>query len=233
MVTQTDLTDVFGVDVDALFREWIHGEFAAWLQEKFPGKHITLVLLDTAQRIDACEYWFDSQDYQLFVEHVGTDDAQEKAKQSGGTLQNVHRKLRFVLRTGLDSLDAEEEYAHLVLPGDFPWEGAGDHAAQLGGVSGLDKESDWQAFCKCVDKLNELLSAINRAAMAKANELRQLEDSPVEVKYLEGIELTVDEVFPDLVRPGSDDQPEEAGGDGSSTDETASEVAAPEGDTAQ
>ena len=82
----------------------------------------------------------------------------DKGDGEGGFVMNVERKLHFSLRTGLNSVEARYN-KHLILPGDFPYQGAGWHRGFTGGVSGLKEESDWWVFCFCVDRHGDLLRA--------------------------------------------------------------------------
>jgi hypothetical protein len=77
---------------------------------------------------------------------------------------NVEHKLRFVLRTGLDSSEAVTR-PDLVEPGDFAFAGAGHYRGYTGGVSGLKQESDWWVFCRLVDRLIGIRTRLARAAM--------------------------------------------------------------------
>jgi hypothetical protein len=188
-----NLNNHFGIDVQVRFDAWFHGEFAAEFQERWPGKGISLVVLDPDSRVAACLDWDTPLNHAVIVDFLGNEESHEK---KGGTLNNVAGKLQYVLRTSCDSLRAETDYAYL-RPGDFPWEGAGERKDFIGGVSGLAKEEDWEVFGRCIDRLIELLGKVGRAAKAKAESLHTSDDPPIGAKYLH-VTLTDDEVWPSL-----------------------------------
>jgi hypothetical protein len=187
-----NLSNVFGVNVHGMFMDWFNGEFTEMFEGRFPGKGMTLVILDTDDIIELERHWRDPMGRAMIVAHIGD---KETAVTNNGTMQNVEGKLRFVLRTGRNSVDAETQQ-DLVSPGDFPWEGAGHYRNNIGGVSGLAKEEDWEMLCICVDKLIDLLKQVNTAAMAMSDKLRRKTDCPAGAKYLNGINVSGE--FPDM-----------------------------------
>ena len=100
----------------------------------------------------------------------------------GSARENVERKLRFSLRTGLNSSEAKY-HRHLVLPGDFPYEGAGRHRGIWGGVSGLQEEQDWWVFRRCTDMFIELYGEEIQERI-DLSDRRKNPDRTVEQKYL-------------------------------------------------
>ena len=100
----------------------------------------------------------------------------------GGTRENVERKLRFSLRTGLNSSEAKY-HRHRILPGDFPYEGAGCHRGFWGGVSGLQEEQDWWIFRRCVDMLVELRED-DVQGLLDLSDRRKNPDRTIRQKYL-------------------------------------------------
>lgn len=188
-----DLTNHFGINVQEKFLSWFHGDFAKEFAERFPGKGITLVILDPDNTLLACLDWHTPLAHQIFVGVLGDPKA---SNEPGGTYNNVAGKLMYVLRTGsYESRAAETDYA-MLRPGDFPWEGAGLYQDFLGGVSGLDKEDDWAVYCQCIDKLRELLEAVGKKAKEIADLRRGAQGFPVEVKYLNRIVLADEDVWP-------------------------------------
>lgn len=188
-----DLTNHFGIDVKRRLNDWFHGEFATEFAERFPDKGITLVILDPDNTLQACLDWRTPLAHEIFVGVLGDAKA---SNEPGGTYNNVAGKLTYVLRTNsVVSRSAETDYA-MLRPGDFPWEGAGMHEDFLGGVSGLAKEDDWEVYCQCIDKLRELLEAVGKKAKETADELRGTEGAPRGAKYLNGIVLTDEDVWP-------------------------------------
>jgi hypothetical protein len=194
-----DLTNHFGIDVKRKFLDWFHGDFAKEFAERFPGKGITLVILDPDNLFQASLDWHTPLAHEILVGVLGDLKA---SNEPGGTYNNVAGKLTYVLRTGsYESLDAETNYA-MLRPGDFPWQGAGLYEEFPGGVSGLDKEDDWTVYCECIDKLRELLDAVGKKAMEVADELRGTEGASVGFKYLNRIVLRDEDVWP----PAAEDQ---------------------------
>ncbi len=186
-----ELTDVFGLNVKAMFLEWFHGDFATEFAQRFPGKGMTFVLLDPDDTLAAVISWRRPLEYAMIASHLG--DA-AVARAPDGTLENVGGKLRFCLRNMEDSVVAETN-PRLVRAGDFPWEGAGNHRdLWWGGVSGLLKKEDWELFCQCVDWIDDLVTRITKKAIQKADALRKQEGCPVGTKYLKGITITLDEL---------------------------------------
>lgn len=186
-----DLSNHFGIDVKSRFDAWFHGEFADEFKERWPKKGITLVLLDMDNLFLLHEHWQDPLTHLLYVDFLGDEESHKK---TDGTLENVGGKLQYVLRTGNNSVEAQTDFAGL-RPGDFPWQGAGEHRGFLGGVSGLAKEEDWEVFRRCVNKLIELLEAVGEAASKKSERLRNSDNPEPGVKYL-NVTLTEDEVWP-------------------------------------
>ena len=186
-----NLHNVFGVNVHDMFMDWFDGEFAEMFEGRFPDKGMTLVVLKNDNLVELEQNWRYPQGFELIVAHMG-DEAVATTKD--GTYDNVKGKLRFVVRTGRNSVAAETQQ-NLVQPGDFPWEGAGNYMGYIGGVSGLAKEEDWEMFCICVDKLIELLKDVNSVAMTISDNLRKKPGCPSGAKYLNGINAS--EAFAD------------------------------------
>ena len=186
-----ELHNVFGVNVYQMFMDWFNGEFTEMFSERFPEKGMTLVILSSDNLVELEQNWRHPQGFELIVAHIG-DEAVATAKD--GTYDNVKGKLRFVLRTGLNSVAAETQQDR-VRAGDFPWEGAGHHMGYIGGVSGLAKKEDSEMLRICIDKLREMLKEVNTVAMTISDNLRKKPDCPSGSKYLNGINAS--EAFAD------------------------------------
>lgn len=185
-----DLKNVHGVNVLRMFMDWFEGEFTDEFVQRFPDKGMTLVVLKSDEFVELQQNWRHPQGFQMIVAHIG-DEAIATAE--NGTYDNVLHKLHFVLRTGEDSATAEIRQ-DLVRPGDFPWEGAGEYEGYVGGVSGLAKEEDWEMYCKCIDKLIELLTKVISKAMERSDKLRKQPDCPTGAKYMYHIDVS--DLFP-------------------------------------
>lgn len=184
--------NVHGVNVLRMFMDWFEGEFTDEFIASFPkAGGMTLVVLNTESIVDQAQTWRHPQGFEMIVAHIG-DAAVATAKE--GTYDNVKGKLRFVLRTGEDSVMAESRQ-DMVQVGDFPYEGAGFYEGYTGGVSGLAKEDDWKMYCKCIDKLIELLIKVISKAIERSKELREQPDCPPGAKYMYAIDVHSE--FPD------------------------------------
>ena len=186
-----NLHNVFGVNVYQMFMDWFDGEFTEMFNQRFPDKGMTLVILNSDNLVELEQNWRHPQGFELIVAHIG-DETVATAKD--GTYDNVKGKLRFVLRTGLNSVAAETQQDR-VRAGDFPWEGAGHHMGYIGGVSGLAKEEDSEMLRICIDKLREMLKEVNTVAMTISDNLRKKPGCPSGAKYLNGINAS--EAFAD------------------------------------
>lgn len=202
-----NLTDVFGVNVEERYRRWFRDVYVPEFRKRYPDKDITAIILNNEDAVELLNYWSEPLNDMLIMLHTGDEEA---AEAPGGTKDNVEGKLRFVLRVGQDSVEAEDALVHLVLPGDFPYEGAGIHEGFIGGVSGLKKEDDWKEYERLVDKLIEMLREVCSAAVAKANELRAQEDAPAGVKYLKDIDVSDQFPEPSTEAEDESDQTTEA-----------------------
>lgn len=141
----------FGTDIQSQLEEWWWGGG----EEKFfrlhpdeKGKKYFALILDPNYAHDA-QRPFAGPSYCL-TNLRGAD-----LLNPVGTPSNVAGKLRFVLRTGLDSVEAETRH-DLGLPGDFTWEGGGKTHGYPGGVSGFVKEVDTALRVEITEKIVEL-----------------------------------------------------------------------------
>lgn len=169
----------FWVDVQSQLEEWWWsvGEkefFAAHPDER--GKNYFAIILDP-------NYPHDWQRPFAGPSYFLTNVRESELLHPTGTPSNVAGKMRFVLRTGLDSVEAETRY-DLVLPGDFPWEGAGETDGYPGGVSGFAKKSDTVLRARITEKIVGLRTAaadpIYRAARRHPEATKYLGGDPLE-----------------------------------------------------
>lgn len=188
--TTLNLANVFGVNVEKMFRVWFENQYLPAFRELYPDKDITAVLLDP--RLGYFEQ-MQSWDNPLALSHIvlhsdNSTAGSIAATAPGGTLENVKRKLCYCLRIMANSVYAEE-YPESIREGDFPWEGAGEINGIVGGVSGLKKDEDWAELKKLIAKLRELLRAVNGAAVTKAAGLKGTPEHNLGAKYLIGINV--------------------------------------------
>lgn len=183
-----DLENFFGIDAKAQFELYLDSdEFVEWLEANCPATDpeypdpVSFALLNPD--------WRDFYDWRnpfggnnLLFSYVASGDV-VAGMEPDGTMENVEHKLRFVLRTGLNSVEAQTRL-DLVRPGDFPHEGAGTYRGYTGGVSGRKAPQDWIIFCHLVDKLIEILQQIGAQANARCDIERKVPDCKVGTKYL-------------------------------------------------
>lgn len=188
-----DLEDFFGVDVDTEFTRYLSSpKLKAWLDTNYPGDQpsISFALLNNDYRSEWD--WRDplGNRSHTLIKFVIWGDV-EAGMAPDGTMDNVGSKLRFVVREGMDSVEAETNL-YLVQPGDFPLEGAGTYRGFTGGVSGRKKREDWLIFCHLVDYLINLMNQVARQAHATCEVLRALPNCPSGIKYMNVIALKRD-----------------------------------------
>jgi hypothetical protein len=176
----------FGVDIQAQLAEWWFAEKLPELRQRFGADKdlyfaqldpATAELYDTVEPLEETLYELVSRQGEI---EPGTDDY-ELFYGPTGLRANVVGKMRFVLRTKLNSAVAEFR-PDLLESGDFPFEGAGAHLGYWGGVSGLKKEDDWTVFCEIVEKVRELRATAALVAVAACKNRKP--DAGPEVKYL-------------------------------------------------
>jgi hypothetical protein len=148
--------EYFGEEIDVALQNWLMDEFKAVLHRKYgEDAEVGVVILDPA-----ASYSWQNRIAGDYISCGNADDPRYSE-----LVENVEHKLRFVLRTGLNSSEATIR-PDLVEPGDFPYEGAGFYRGYCGGASGLNEETDWWVFRRTVDKLIELRSAAAAPAIA-------------------------------------------------------------------
>lgn len=188
-----NLEDYFGVNVHEEFTNYlVSPELQKWLDTNYPGAHpsISFALLNNDFRSE----WnwrnpLGNVDHVLIQSVIWGDVSAGLAPD--GTMENVDAKLHFVVREGLDSVEAET-HLYLVQPGDFPFQGAGTYRGFTGGVSGRTKREDWMIFCHLVDYLIDLLNQVAERANETCAALRNLDGCPKGLKYMDVIALKRD-----------------------------------------
>jgi len=148
--------DYFGTDLATAVRQWWSETFLAEVEKKFPGASLAVVLL----RSDVAHDWRDpgAADSVLLELRHGDGDTDQ-------LVANIHHKLHFTLRTGLDSIHARRN-PHLIEAGDFPHGGAVSHRGFFGGVSGLVEESDAWLAQQVIDQLVTIRARVAKSAVA-------------------------------------------------------------------
>ncbi len=148
--------EYFGTDLAQETARWWAGEFAGVLDAKFPGAPLAVVVL----RSDTAHDWRDPTAASSVLVEL-----RHGAGDTDPFVANIAHKMRFTLRTGLDSGHAQRS-SHLIEPGDFPFGGAVTHRGVVAGVSGLTEESDAWVAQQVVDHLVAVRAEIADAAVA-------------------------------------------------------------------
>jgi hypothetical protein len=188
-----ELANYFGIDVSARFDGWFRTDFADMIKARFGmDKIMSLIILDPDDACDALVNWREPLRNAMITADIGSAD---RVTSPTGTRNNVCGKLRYVLRTGRNSVEAETSHGSR-REGDFPWEGAGIYypagsgLTYIGGVSGLAKEEDWEMFVHCVEQLHGMIVMVDAAAKHKYDSLRAADDLPDEWKYMDGLTIS-------------------------------------------
>lgn len=156
MQTDGAVAEYFGTDLGQVLTRWWTDTFAAVVDDKFPGAALALVVL----RSDTTHDWRDPTAASSVLVEI-----RHGAGDTDPFVANVTHKLRFTVRTGLDSSHAQR-CSDLIEPGDFPFGGAVSHRGHLAGVSGLTEESDAWVAQQAVDHLVAVRRDIADAAVA-------------------------------------------------------------------
>lgn len=156
--------EYFGTDLAQETARWWAGEFAGVLDAKFPGAPLAVVVL----RSDTAHDWRDPTAASSVLVEL-----RHGAGDTDPFVANIAHKMRFTLRTGLDSADARR-HSHLIEPGDFPHGGGVSHRGVVAGVSGLAEGSDDWVARQVVDHLLAVRRGIADAAVAASR--RQVPD---------------------------------------------------------
>jgi hypothetical protein len=144
---------IFGLDIQQEMELWWDGEFMPVLAAKYGSFSVFVRILDPAAQHDWARL-DEVHSVLVALQHVVSSEDFE---------ENVYRKLRFTVRTGLDSSEARRQ-PHLIEPGDFPHAGAIAYRGIAGGASGLPEESDVWVVQQVIDHVVALRAA--RAQLA-------------------------------------------------------------------
>lgn len=147
---------VFGVDIIGDFKLWIHSVFAPKFHEQHPGKEFAGYIVEPGASFNPKST---SLNETLVFSTTSNNDVYM------GLLQNVRHKHQYSNRTGLDSSTAGDNL-HLVLPGDFAYDGFLCHRGIPAGGSGVRKEFDVVYVREIVDKYIELRGAVVREVIS-------------------------------------------------------------------
>ena len=169
--------EVFGVNFGEAFTSRIARDFTPKFREQHPGNefagyilHPRLVPVPLNPQVTADVYFMTSDDDEV------TD----------GLLANVDHKGQFSLEMGLDSSVACTE-PHLVIPGDFPYDGFIRYRGVWDGGSGVMKELDVVWVKKAVDIYAEVRGAVVKEVIEVVEWAREnWTNDTGDWKYLEG-----------------------------------------------
>jgi len=142
--------EVFGVSFRDEFRARIARDFTPLFEEQHPGHNFAGYILHPRMKpvprepqLTADVFFWTTDDYDLTL----------------GLVTNVDHKAQFALETGLDSSLACAE-PHLVMPGDYPYDGFFRYRGVWVGGSGVMKELDVDWAKKAVDIYAEVRGGI-------------------------------------------------------------------------
>ena len=154
-ILEGSIVEYFGKNLKATVTVWWSEEFAKVLDEKYGVQSVAAVILRPWVRHD----WRSPESAEsVLVELWHGPECEDDLR------ANAYHKLRFALRTGLDSSQADRN-PHLLEPGDFPNDGAAFHKGFVGAASGLPGESDVWVVQQVIDKLVSVRGDVGEAAI--------------------------------------------------------------------
>ena len=168
---------VFGVDIATPFLDWVENVFTPKFKAMHPNDEFVGYIIEPGTRFNPTK----TADTAVLV--YGTVKTNVKRQQ---LLANVDHKGHYSLRTGLESSTALDNL-HLVLPGDFVYDGFVCHRGIWTGGSGVRKEFDVVYVREVADEYIRLRAGVV-AEVVKVIEWAR-ENWPGDIggwKYLEG-----------------------------------------------
>jgi|GEM_PF-3930462 len=180
------LHEHFGTNIGSQMVEWWRGEFLPTIETARSDGNGGLKPVATVILAPVVQHnWRLPLQYvlvRLDTSHEGTHE-QDRFTGPVGLYLNVAGKLRFSLRTEQDSIFAELN-PDLLLPGDFPWEGAlYNYNGYTGGTSGLRKQDDAQVTMDVIQQLKKFRAAAARPFVLDSGNYRN-QPNPALAKYL-------------------------------------------------
>lgn len=141
---------VFGININTLLDKWMAKVFTPNFKSMHADEEFAGFIIEPGIKFDPVTtpmsevlIFSTSYDYDVYM----------------GLLQNVRHKACYSLRTGIDSSTALSNL-HLVVPGDFVYDGFVCHRGIKAGGSGVRKEFDVVYVREIVDKYIELRTAV-------------------------------------------------------------------------
>ena len=168
---------VFGVDIATPFLEWVRNVFTPRFKAVHPNDEFAGFIVEPSSRFNPYK-----TSLSTVLMYSTTDDIDTYMD----LLQNVRHKGQFSLRTGMDSSMARGN-THLVLPGDFVYDGFLFYRGLPTGGSGVRKEFDVVYVREIADEYIRLRAGVV-AEVVKVIEWA-CENWPGDIggwKYLEG-----------------------------------------------
>lgn len=141
---------VFGVDIATPFLEWVRNVFTPRFKAVHPNDEFAGFIVEPSSRFNPYK-----TSLSAVLMYSTTDDIDTYMD----LLQNVRHKGQFSLRTGMDSSMARGN-THLVLPGDFVYDGFLFYRGLPTGGSGVRKEFDVVYVREIADEYIRLRSAV-------------------------------------------------------------------------
>jgi hypothetical protein len=148
---------VFGVDIATPFQEWMRNVFTPKFHAVHPNDEFAGYIVEPGASFNPSS----SALGEVLCYTTTTTDADKYM----GLIANVRHKHQYSARTGQDSSTVGDNF-HLVVSGDYPYDGFLFHRGIPAGGSGVRKEFDVVYVREIVDKYIELRTAIVREVIA-------------------------------------------------------------------
>jgi hypothetical protein len=153
--------NLFGADIDNALIIWWNDIFVPELKAKYGDDFsFAAFVLRNGHQVR----WDWRPEASVCYARLSAGD-QQRINDAEGLFANAFHKLRFTLRTSLNSSMARTR-PDLLEPGDFPFAGAINYRNYVGSGSGLSEESDGWVMERIIDKIIELRSAAAAPAVA-------------------------------------------------------------------
>ena len=159
----------FGAKVAVAMLDWWNNSFLLKVRAEIGSKAFTVVVLDPMADLS----WrtpYGTGQANILIQM--SDGKSSEIAGAEGLTANVEHKLRWVLRTGFDSVEStKRKNRHLIVPGDFAFAGAGTYRGLKGGCSGFDQFDDVKVFEWFVDELALIRSDVAEEAVPRLRKL--------------------------------------------------------------
>ncbi len=167
---------VFGTDIRPNFESWMRHAFAHKFKTLHPDDEFAGFIVEPGTSYNPEDNNFEEVLVFSTIDNWGI---------YGRLLQNVRHKAMYALRNGCDSAEAGRNL-HLVIEGDFPYDGFLKHRGIWAGGSGVRKEFDVVYTREIVDHYIELRSAVVREILDVVQWAREQGEDVGDWKFMAG-----------------------------------------------